>query len=268
MAGVRWGVRTGEAEGVTATEGMGGDVGMSAVRPRGERRLPMVILLGETMVPLEPNMSATPAFVTVMLGLGGDDETEREDCCCVVDVEEDGRCGLVCVPVEALDAEVVDTTAPAARARACDGLEATPSCLGGVRLACSPAVTFEVALAGECFICWRKFGFSGVIVTPPPGGFGAMGTGDRRTEAAVPPGEKSCRRAFDPGDVSLSCKEERGDSRTVRKPRDLSLGWISGDVPDVLIPPIGVGKATSLYGGTEPAASMASKRGESDLQAN
>lgn len=104
-----------------------------------------------------------------------------------------------------------------------------------------------------------------MIVTPPPAGFGTTGTalplpfavvpveglgaigiGVRRAETAVPPGEKSWRRAEDPGDVSLSCKEERGDSRPRGVPSDLSLGWIKGDAPDVLIPPIGVGRATSL----------------------
>ena len=111
-----------------------------------------------------------------------------------------------------------------------------------------------------------------MIVTPPPGGFGTIGTppllllpalptfatatvegfgaigmGVRRTEDAVPPGEKSWRRALeDPGDVSLSCREDRGDSRPRGVWRDLSLGWIRGDAPDVLIPPIGVGRATSL----------------------
>ena len=76
--------------------------------------------------------------------------------------------------------------------------EVTLSCLGGVFF--TPAAVDD-DLAGEFFMCWRKFGFNGVIVTPPPGGlaegtpptdgFGAMGTGERWTEAAVPPGEKS-----------------------------------------------------------------------------
>ena len=108
------------------------------------------------------------------------------------------------------------------------------------------------------------FGTTGTPLTPPAPvpppppplaaaavlveeGFGAMGIGVRRAETAVPPGEKSWRRALeDPGDVSLSCREERGDSRPRGVPRDLSLGWIKGDAPDVLIPPIGVGRATSL----------------------
>lgn len=75
------GVRSGEAVGVTVTEGMGGDVGMRGVRPRGERRLPMVILLGETIVALE--RSTTPALPRPA-GFGGeDDKTEREGgwCC-------------------------------------------------------------------------------------------------------------------------------------------------------------------------------------------
>ena len=179
--------------------------------------------------------------------------------------EEGGRCGLVCVPVEAFEAGGLKVT-PISFLIEAEG-EVTFIC-------CNPATLGEVAepaLAGECpFICCSRLGFSGVIVTPPPGGFGtigtpplppvaippppttaplegfgAMGMGDRRTDAAVPPGEKSCRRADDPGDVSLSCSEERGDSRP-RKPRDLSLGWIRGGVPDVLIPPRGVGRATSL----------------------
>ena len=75
MAGVRSGVRTGEAVGVTVTEGMGGDVGIRGARPRGERRLPMVILLGETIVALE--RSTTPVLPRPV-GLGGEDRTERE----------------------------------------------------------------------------------------------------------------------------------------------------------------------------------------------
>ena len=34
VAGVRCGVRTGEADGVTVTDGIGGEVGMSAAVPR------------------------------------------------------------------------------------------------------------------------------------------------------------------------------------------------------------------------------------------
>ena len=72
------------------TEGIGGDVGMSGVRlPRGERRLPMVILLGERTVALVLLLkrSTTPALVVrVMPALGGE-ELERmleraDDCCC------------------------------------------------------------------------------------------------------------------------------------------------------------------------------------------
>ena len=97
------------------------------------------------------------------------------------------------------------------------------------------------------------FGMIGTPPLPPPfaaapvEGLGAMGIGVRRAEMAVPPGENSWRRALEgPDDDSLSWREERGDSRPRGVPRDLSLGWIKGDAPDVLIPPIGVGRATSL----------------------
>ena len=96
MAGVRCGVRTGEAEGVTVTDGIGGEVGMSAAvprPPRGERRLPIVILLGETIVILlallvmllvPKRLVATPlAEVKVIPGLAGEEEERDEgDCCC------------------------------------------------------------------------------------------------------------------------------------------------------------------------------------------
>lgn len=160
------------------------------------------------------------------------------------------------MPVEAFEVEV--TTPPTvgnlSPPPALEGLETAMSCFGST---CFTATFDEDCLAGDCLICWRKVGFSGVIVTPPPGGFagtpgttvvvpaagfGAMGMGDRR---AVPPGEKSCRRALDPGEASRSWREERGDSKG-RYPRVLSLGWIRGEVPDVLMPLIGVGKATSL----------------------
>ena len=101
MAGVRCGVRMGEAEGVTVTDGIGGEVGMSAAvpcPPRGERRLPMVILLGETIVillallvillelhvPKRLVVAAPLAEVKVIPGLAGEEEEEREegDCWC------------------------------------------------------------------------------------------------------------------------------------------------------------------------------------------
>ena len=102
VAGVRCGVRMGEAEGVTVTDGIGGEVGMSAAAPRpprGERRLPMVILLGETMVILPvllvtllelhvpKRLVAAPlAVVKVILGLEGEVEMaerdEEGDCFC------------------------------------------------------------------------------------------------------------------------------------------------------------------------------------------
>lgn len=119
------------------------------------------------------------------------------------------------MPVEAFEVEL--TTPPTVGnprpPLAFDGLETATSCLGS---SCFTATFDEDGLAGDCFICWRKVGFSGVMVTPPPGGFagtpgttavapaagfGAMGMGDRR---AVPPGEKSCRRAPDPGEASRS----------------------------------------------------------------
>lgn len=115
MAGVvRCGVRIGEAEGVTVTDGIGGEVGMSAAvaipprptppppppPPRGERRLPMVILLGESIVILlalvllelwlhapKRLVDTTPlAEVKVILSLAGEEEEEGEereegDCC-------------------------------------------------------------------------------------------------------------------------------------------------------------------------------------------
>ena len=73
-------MRTGEAEGVTVTEGMGGDVGMRGARPRGDRRLPMVILLGETTVAFGlPKRSTTPALlVRVKAGFGGEEEERME----------------------------------------------------------------------------------------------------------------------------------------------------------------------------------------------
>ena len=117
MAGVvRCGVRIGEAEGVTVTDGIGGEVGMSAAvavpprpptplaltppPPRGERRLPMVILLGETIVILlallllelwlhapKRLVDTTPlAEVKVIFSLAVEEEEEGEereegDCC-------------------------------------------------------------------------------------------------------------------------------------------------------------------------------------------
>ena len=102
---VRCGVRTGEAEGVTVTDGIGGEVGMSAavprppttltppppLPPRGESRLPMVILLGDTIVillelfPAAKRLVATPvAEVKLIAGLAGEEEVvvvvmEREE---------------------------------------------------------------------------------------------------------------------------------------------------------------------------------------------
>ena len=105
---VRCGVRIGEAEGVTVTDGIGGEVGMSAAvaipprpttlapppPPRGERRLPMVILLGESIVILlalvlllelwlhapKRLVDTTPlAEVKVILSLAGAEEEEGEE---------------------------------------------------------------------------------------------------------------------------------------------------------------------------------------------
>ena len=181
MAGVvRCGVRIGEAEGVTVTDGIGGEVGMSAAGaipprpttlappPRGERRLPMVILLGETIVILlalvlllelwlhapKRLVDTTPLVeVKVILSLAGEEEEEGEereegDCCCV---EDGGLCGLVCVPVEAFEADAVFV-----------GLSTPPSCLilipeeaeGEIPFICGNPVV-EEPLAGEWapFIC-------------------------------------------------------------------------------------------------------------------
>ena len=93
MAGVRCGVRMGEAEGVTVTDGIGGEVGMSAAvprPPRGDRRLPMVTLLGETIVillvillelhvPKRLVVAAPLAEVKVITGLAGEEDEEKEE---------------------------------------------------------------------------------------------------------------------------------------------------------------------------------------------
>lgn len=114
----------------------------------------MVILLGETTVillalPLELLQAPkrlVGAEVKVIPGLAGEEEEEEGDCCCCwCWVEEGGRCGLVCVPVEAFEAVGNFVGLP------------PPSCLildteGEAPFVCgNPAEAF----AGECppFIC-------------------------------------------------------------------------------------------------------------------
>ena len=114
------------------------------------------------------------------------------------------------MPVEAIDA------AAAAAAAALGEEEGPPSsCLPGEDIIWM-SMCFEMGLT-VTVPCWE--------------GLGAMGIGLVGDDRGDLPGEKSCRRAFDPGETNRSwpSSDERGDSLApVRVRRRGWMGWECG----------------------------------------